>query len=132
MHKSSEEEVQGVVGRMRVNNGHLDSTIKQVTIPVSGKTMAKEIVRQALIQFDMLVSEGVSLNRGGWMRVINCHFFDHVIALNSCTKWHLLYLEASMIFSNGKCEMSGHVKCSRGSAAFITPTIQSAFPPQSP
>ena len=51
-HKESSEEVKG---KMRINNGFLQSAIKHVTILVTGSTPAKEIVKLALIKFDMEV-----------------------------------------------------------------------------
>ena len=55
MHKSSEEEVVEVKGKMRINNGHIPSVVGHVTLLVTGKTTAKEIVEQALIKFDLVV-----------------------------------------------------------------------------
>lgn len=54
-HKACEEEVK-VSAKMRVNNGHLPSIIEHVTLLVTANTTAREIVQQALIKFDLVVS----------------------------------------------------------------------------
>lgn len=52
-HKEGTEQKKG---KMRINNGFLESMVKHVTVVVTGSTPAKEIVQQALIRFDMVVS----------------------------------------------------------------------------
>ena len=58
MHKQKEEEQEEeeVKGKIRVNNGHLPSITDHVTLLVSAKTTAKEIVEKSLIKFDLVVS----------------------------------------------------------------------------
>ena len=62
MHKKGEEEEEEEVvkeevkGKMRVNNGHLATIVDHVTLLVTSKTTAKEIVEQSLIKFDLVVS----------------------------------------------------------------------------
>ncbi len=48
--------VEEVKGKMHVCNSHLESPIDQVVVPTGLKTTAAEIVAEALIKFDLVVS----------------------------------------------------------------------------
>lgn len=62
-HKVAHKEItstdqEEIKGNIRINNGHLNSVIKQVTLPVKVSTTAKDVVKMALVKFDLKVSAG--------------------------------------------------------------------------
>ncbi len=55
-HKSNNVKVEEVKGKMHVCNSHLESPIDQVVVATGLKMTAAEIVAEALIKFDLVVS----------------------------------------------------------------------------
>ncbi len=56
-HKSDKAKVQEVKGKLNICSSHLETTIDKVVIITGVKSTAQEIVREALIKFDLVVSK---------------------------------------------------------------------------
>jgi len=50
-----------IKGKIHVLNSHLESAIERVIIPTAVKTTAAQIVQEALIKFDLVVSQSIPI-----------------------------------------------------------------------